>query len=370
MLLDISSFQLPENVYVEDETFSSTYCKLIAEPLERGYGVTLGNALRRVLLSSIEGASITSIKIDGVFHEFSTVKGVKEDVVEIILNLKKVRLSYDGDQQITAYIDVKDKNDVTAGDIGGSHLISVLNPDAHIATLDNGAEFKAELNVSKGRGYVPAEELKNTGMPLGTIAIDAIFTPIRKVIFNVEKTRVGKSTDYDKLILEVWTDGSINPKEAVAKATQLLMKHLKFFLLVDTEEKIEEREIVETPALIVVQEPEPAVLVESQVTIPAVGSKEFNRSLIKTIDELELSVRSQNCLKSADIRYIYELVQKNEDEMLKMKNFGRKSFDEIREVLQTMGLDFDFKVDMEAVKRELATKTEGNNAPSNRNTKV
>ncbi|MBF0538026.1 MAG: DNA-directed RNA polymerase subunit alpha [Nitrospirae bacterium] len=357
MLPDISSFQLPENVYVDDETVSSTYCKLIAEPLERGYGVTLGNALRRVLLSSIEGAAITSIKIDGVFHEFSTIKGVKEDVVEVILNLKKIRLSLLDDDSLTAFIDVRDKDVVTASDISAGNAIGILNPDAHIATLDTGAEFKAELTIQKGRGYVPSEELKDNNMPLGTIAIDAIYTPVKKVVFNVEKTRVGKSTDYDRLIIEVWTDGSITPKEAVGRATELLIKHLRFFQLVDAEEEVTEQEPKELPAPIVAKEPEPVY--EEPVVVIEEDRKEFNRNLVKTVDELEFSVRSQNCLKNADIKYIYELVQKNEDDMLKMKNFGRKSFDEIREVLLTMGLDFGAKVDMEAVKKELAERNGG-----------
>ncbi|MBF0607803.1 MAG: DNA-directed RNA polymerase subunit alpha [Candidatus Magnetobacterium sp. LHC-1] len=359
MLPDISSFQLPENVCVEEETFSSTYCKLIAEPLERGYGVTLGNALRRVLLSSIEGAAITSIKIDGVFHEFSTIKGVKEDVVEVILNLKKIRLSIPDNDMLTAFIDVKDKDVVTASDIvGQGAVIGILNPDAHIATLDTGADFKAELTIRKGRGYVPAEELKSSNMPIGTIAIDAIYTPVKKVVFNVEKTRVGKSTDYDRLILEVWTDGSINPKEAIDRATEMLIKHLKFFMLVTPEEELEEKEISnEPPTPVVVMEPEPVY--DEPVTVPEEDDREFNKNLTKAVDELEFSVRSQNCLKNADIKYIYELVQKTEDDMLKMKNFGRKSLDEIREVLLTMGLDFGAKIDIEAVKRELAERNGG-----------
>ncbi|KJU81537.1 DNA-directed RNA polymerase subunit alpha [Candidatus Magnetobacterium bavaricum] len=321
--------------------------------------MTLGNALRRVLLSSIEGSAITSIKIDGVFHEFSTIKGVKEDVVEVILNLKKIRLSLPDNDMLTAFIDVKDKDVVTATDISGIGAeIGILNPDAHIATLDTGAEFKAELTIRKGRGYVPAEELKDTNMPIGTIAIDAIYTPIKKVVFNVEKTRVGKSTDYDRLILEVWTDGSINPKEAIDRATELLIKHLKFFMLVTPTEEIEETEPnKDLPTLVIVKEPEPVY--EEPIPVIEEDGKEFNKNLIKAVDELEFSVRSQNCLKSADIKYIYELVQKTEDDMLKMKNFGRKSLDEIREVLLTMGLDFGANVDIEAVKRELAERNGG-----------
>ncbi|MBF0553466.1 MAG: DNA-directed RNA polymerase subunit alpha [Nitrospirae bacterium] len=356
MLLENSGFQLPENVYFEEETFTDTYGRLIAEPLERGYGITIGNALRRVLLSSIEGAAITSVKFEGVYHEFSTIKGVKEDVVQIVLNLKKLRFRLHGDEELNATIDVSGSAVVTAKDIKASARLELLNPAAHIATLDRDSEFRVELCINKGRGYIPSEEMIKEGMPLGTITIDAIFTPVRKVVFNVEKTRVGKATDYDKLLLEIWTDGSINPKAALAKAIKILTKHMSYFSLVeDVEEEIEEEAneddgVVEDSPVISGPEPvEPTVL----------QGKEFNRNLLKTVDELEFSVRSQNCLKNADIKYIYELVQRNDHEMLKMKNFGRKSLDEIREVLLTLGLDFNIKIDMDAVRRELKIENGG-----------
>ncbi|MEO5361344.1 MAG: DNA-directed RNA polymerase subunit alpha [Nitrospirota bacterium] len=357
MLLENSGFQLPENVYFEEETFTDTYGKLIAEPLERGYGITIGNALRRVLLSSIEGAAITSVKFEGVYHEFSTIKGVKEDIVQIVLNLKKLRFRLHGDEELTASIDVSGSKIITAKDIKADSRLELLNPDAHIATLDRDSEFKAELCINKGRGYIPSEEMNKEGMPLGTITIDAIFTPIRKVIFNVEKTRVGKATDYDKLLIEIWTDGSINPNAALTKATKILTKHMSYFLLTeDVEEEIEEvaaREVAdEEEAAPVISSPEPVEPANSQ-------GREFNRNLMKTVDELEFSVRSQNCLKNADIKYIYELVQRNDHDMLKMKNFGRKSLDEIREVLLSLGLDFNSKIDMDAVRRELKIENGG-----------
>lgn len=355
-MLEIRGFQLPENVYVEEETFSDRYCKLIAEPLERGYGVTIGNVLRRILLSSIEGAAITSVRIENVYHEFSTVKGVKEDVSEIVLNLKRIRLRLAGDEELVAHIDVTDKDQVTAADIQADSRLVILNPDAQIAMLDRGVDFKAELRINKGRGYIPSEEIPTENLPIGTISVDAIFTPVTKVLFSVDKTRVGKSTDYDKLILEVWTDGSINPKDAVGKATQILQRHLKYFMLAG-DEKPGEEIVVKEKAGVAYKEAETHYVAPVHVAPP--GNKEFNKNLIRTVDELEFSVRSQNCLKNADIKYIYELVQRSEHEMLKMKNFGRKSLDEIREILLTMGLDFNVRVDMDAVKRELAAKNGG-----------
>ncbi|MBF0457698.1 MAG: DNA-directed RNA polymerase subunit alpha [Nitrospirae bacterium] len=356
MLLENSGFQLPENVYFEEETFTDTYGRLIAEPLERGYGITIGNALRRVLLSSIEGAAITSVKFEGVYHEFSTIKGVKEDIVQIVLNLKKLRFRLHGDEELTATIDVNGSGLITAKDITASSRLELLNPDAHIATLDRDSEFKAELCINKGRGYIPSEEMIKEGMPLGTITIDAIFTPIRKVVFNVEKTRVGKATDYDKLLIEIWTDGSINPKAALTKATKILTKHMSYFSLVeDVEEELPESTKEEAAEAVDV----PIVSSQESVEQSIPHGRDFNRNLLKTVDELEFSVRSQNCLKNADIKYIYELVQRNDHEMLKMKNFGRKSLDEIREVLLTLGLDFNIKIDMDAVRRELKIENGG-----------
>lgn len=364
MYLEESGFHLPENVYIEEETQTNSYGKLIAEPLERGYGITLGNALRRVLLSSIEGAAITTVKIESVSHEFSTVKGVKEDVVEIILNLKNVRFKMEGYDPLKAYIDVTGKESITAADIQSSMGVEVQNLEQHIATLDKGATFKAELEISRGRGYVPSEEVKalRGDLPIGTLAVDAIFTPIRKVLFNVQKTRVGKSTDYDKLILELWTDGSLTPKEAVTMATQTMIKHLQFFLMgqpmMDALHHDEDSLGVDGEGkedIGFYDSPKGADKEES--IVESVG---FNKNLLKTVDELELSVRSQNCLKNAEIKHLYELVYRSEHEMLKMKNFGRKSLNEIREILTTLGLDFNMRIDVEAVKKELIHKNGGN----------
>ncbi|MCI4626724.1 MAG: DNA-directed RNA polymerase subunit alpha [Candidatus Magnetoovum sp. WYHC-5] len=363
MYLEESGFHLPENVYLEEETLTENYGKLIAEPLERGYGITLGNALRRVLLSSIEGAAITTIKIENVSHEFSTVKGVKEDVVEIVLNMKAIRFKVTGDSTVKAYIDVVDKEYITAGDIVGGAGLEVKNPDLRIATLDEGASFKAELEIGKGRGYVPSEEIKaeRGDLPIGTLPIDAIFTPVKKVVFNVEKTRVGKSTDYDKLILELWTDGSLTPKEAIAMATQILMRHLQFFLLGDFKADLyitqQDEDVSMSDEQVVLPETEKVVAERDEPVMEMVG---FNKNLLKTVDELELSVRSQNCLKNADIKYLYELVYRSENDMLKMKNFGRKSLNEIREILTTLGLDFNMRIDVEAIKKKLVHKNGGN----------
>ncbi len=343
MVFEKSGFQLPEIVHFEEGTLTNTYGKLVVEPLERGFGTTFGNSLRRVLLSSLEGAAVTSVKIEGVYHEFSTIQGVKEDVVQIILNLKKVRFKMHGNKEVIGTIDGKDKDGVRAADIKTDARIELLNPEEHIATLDKGAEFKGELRINKGRGYQPSENVNKDELSVGTVAIDAIFTPIKKVVFNVEKTRVGKATDYDKLVLEIWTDGSTSPKEALKSAARIIIGHMKFFLL-DDEGKMEEIE------------PKSEKNLEQGMAITTDSDEEFNRNLLKTIDELELSVRAHNCLKNAEIKHIYELVQKTEHEMLKTKNFGRKSFNELREILHTMGLDFNMRIDTDIMEREMASK--------------
>jgi DNA-directed RNA polymerase subunit alpha len=353
MDLEASGFQLPESVNFENDTLTDFYGRLIAEPLERGYGITIGNAIRRVLLSSIEGAAITSIKIDNVSHEFSTIKGVKEDVVEVVLNLKRVRLRMHADGEITASINVRDKTEVTAADIEFDSRVELLTPETHIATLEKGAELKAEMHIRKGRGYVSSEDVDKKDLPIGTIAVDAIYTPVRKVLFNVEKTRVGKSTDFDKLILDIWTDGSITPKKALTKATRILQRHMKFFLLDGEDENDADDEDTEAEYEGAVGSDAHSAEIAPRSYIA--GSKDMNKNLLKSVDELELSVRSQNCLKNAEIKYIYELVQKSEHEMLKMKNFGKKSFNEIREVLVTMGLDFNTRLDIDDIKKEVTT---------------
>lgn len=310
----------PKKLEVDRDTLTPTYGKFVAEPLERGFGVTIGNALRRILLSSLQGAAITSVKIDGVLHEFSSVPGVKEDVSDIILNLKQVRLRLHGEGPKTIRIKSGGDAVVRAGDIISDSTIEVLNPDQHIATVSKDAKFECELNVATGKGYVSSERNKLAEMPIGTIAIDSIFQPVSRVNFIVTHARVGQRTDYDKLILEVWTTGAIDPQSAVAVAAKILKDQLSVFITFEEGEEQGGGERGE-------------------------AKPQFNDNLFKTVDELELSVRSANCLKNADIKYIGEMVQKSEQEMLRTKNFGRKSLNEIKEILKGMGLDFGMKLD-------------------------
>jgi DNA-directed RNA polymerase subunit alpha len=291
----------------------------VAEPFERGFGITIGNALRRVLLSSTQGAAITAVRIDGILHEFSTVPGVKEDVTEIIMNLKEVELKLNSDGPEKIYIKAKGTGIVTAGDITTSNNVEILNPAQHIATLSHDAKLSIEMTVQAGTGYLPSDKSRDENAPIGTIPIDAIFSPIKRVNFNVNYARVGQMTDYERLTLEVWTDGSIAPEDAIAFAAKILQNQLKLFI--NFEDEIE-----------VVQKAEP------------IGQR-FNDNLYRSIDELELSVRSSNCLRNANIRYIWELVTRTEPEMLKTKNFGRKSLNEIKEILSEMGLTLGMKLD-------------------------
>lgn len=305
-----------------DPESSHTYGKFVVEPLERGFGITLGNALRRVLLSSLQGAAIVSVKIDGVLHEFSTMPGVLEDVTDIVLNLKGVRFHLEGDDPppATVRIDRKGEGEVLAGHIIAPPAVKVLNPQHHIATLSADGHFKAEMVVKMGKGYVSAEGNKNEDDPIGVMAIDSIFSPVQKVNYVVSSARVGQVIDYDKLTLEVWTDGSVKPEDAVAFAAKILKDQLSVF--VNFTEEFEPEKKREQPEAIA-----------------------FNENLLRPVEELELSVRSANCLKKAEIRYIGELVQKTEQEMLKTKNFGRKSLNEIKEILAEMGLSLGMKVE-------------------------
>jgi DNA-directed RNA polymerase subunit alpha len=303
----------PKRIEAEAETLSSTYGRFAAEPLERGFGTTLGSALRRILLSSLQGAAIVQVKFDGVPHEFSTISGVKEDVTEIILNLKEVRLKAHTDKPKRLRIDKRGPGVVTAADIQAGSTVEILNPHQPLATLSEGAHLDAELVVKVGKGYVPAVRNRDEDMPIGQIAMDAIFSPIEKVNFRVEQARVGQRTDFDKLILEVWTDGSVRPDDAVAYAAKILKDQVQVFI------NFEE-----------VDEPESASQELQDFT--------YNANLDRKVSELELSVRAANCLKAADIRYIGELVQKTDAEMLKTKNFGRKSLNEIKDILATMNL--------------------------------
>lgn len=331
MDLKKKGFHLPENIYFDSESLTDSYGRLYAEPFERGFGTTLGNALRRVLLSSIEGAAVTAIRIPGVLHEFSTLPGVKEDVMDIVLNIKLLRFRMHTDTSKVVSIDVKGPGEVRGKDITSDAQVEVLTPDQYIATLDKNASFKMELTVKKGRGYVPAERNKEEGQAIDILSIDSIFTPIKKVNFWIESARVGRSTDYDKLIMEIWTDGSITPKQAVTQAADILQGHIALFRLEEEPEK----------------EEEPPVAVATGDSDPQKEPIEFNENLLKSVDELELSVRSYNCLKNANIRTIADLVQKSEQEILRTKNFGRKSLNEIKEIIHKMGLRFNMNIDME-----------------------
>lgn len=314
-------FQFPKRVLIEQETYSPNYGKFIAEPLERGYGITLGNALRRVLLSSIEGAAVISVKIDGVSHEFSTIEGVAEDVPEIILNIKNLVLRSYSKSPKKIYIKAEGTKEIKAKDIITDETIEVINPELHIAKLTSSkAKLNIEMEVGTGRGFVPAEVNKREDMPVGVIAIDSIFTPVKRVVFKVENTRVGKRTDYDKLILEIFSNASIEPKEALIYATKVLSKHLELFFTLG---EIPEEEMEELT-------PEEISLYE-KVKIP--------------ISELELSVRSANCLREANIKVLADLVEKTEAEMLAYRNFGKKSLNEVGGLLKSMGLTLGIKID-------------------------
>ncbi len=317
----------PKKIEVDTESLTRYYGKFIGEPFERGFGTTIGNALRRVLLSSIPGAAITSVRIEGVLHEFSTLPGVLEDVTEIILNLKEVVVKLYSEGPEIVRIEKEGEGEVKAGDIVGNGNVEILNPDHHIATLAPGGSLNMEMTVEWGKGYRPAEPELGEG-PIGTIYIDAIFTPIKKVNFTVTNTRVEKRTDYDRLVLEVWTDGSVRPEEAVSYASKILIEHFAIFSEFDI-----------NPG----SNPNPKD--DDDVCV--------NDNLFKSVDELELSVRSANCLKNTGVKLIGELVQKTENEMLKTKNFGKKSLAEIKDVLKSMGLSFGMKIpNFEKLKEE------------------
>ena len=289
------------------------YGKFVVEPLERGYGTTLGNALRRILLSSLPGAAVTSVKIDGILHEFSTIPGVKEDVTEIILNLKKLAVRLEGESTKRAIINAVGPKDVTAADIICDSDMEIFNPDLHIATLEENATLVMEINFARGRGYVPAEQNKNESTPISVIPVDSIYTPVTKVNFTVENTRVGQVTDYDRLVLEIWTDGSITPEEGVSIGAKIMQEHLNLFIqLTDTTDAME-------------------IMVEKE-------EDQKEKALEMTIEELELSVRSFNCLKRAAINTVEELTQKTEDDMMTVRNLGKKSLDEVKAKLDELGL--------------------------------
>jgi DNA-directed RNA polymerase subunit alpha len=315
-------FQRPKRLDFERETLTDRFGRFYAQPFERGFGTTVGNALRRVLLSSIEGAAITAVQIDGVLHEFSPIKGVVEDATDIILNLKQLPLKCHVDYTKTLTVRVDKPGPVRAKDIEVDQDVEILEPEAHIATVSEGGKLHMQLRIKRGRGYVAADRNFDEDLGIGWIPIDSVHSPVKKVNYLIEAARLGQTTDYDKLTLEVWTNGSVTPGDAVSLAAKLVRDHLNIFINLDDDED-EEIDVTSEPARIGVA----------------------NEHLDKSVEELELSVRSYNCLKNANIRTIRELVQKTETDMLKTKNFGRKSLNEIKEILQTMGLSLGMKLD-------------------------
>ncbi|OQX90575.1 MAG: DNA-directed RNA polymerase subunit alpha [candidate division Zixibacteria bacterium 4484_95] len=315
------SIQMPKELVVDETVTNDKYGRFIIEPLERGFGQTIGNAMRRVLLSSIQGAAFTSIKIDGILHEFSTISGVYEDMTDVILNIKKVNLKLIGDETKTVLLNVKGKGEYTAADFEHDAELEILNPDQHIVTLTDNVKFRMELEVGTGRGFVDADMNKKPDQPVGTIPLDAQFSPINKVNFEVENTRVGQRTDYDKLILHVWTTGAVTPEESLSFSAKLLKDHLNIFGQIDQEMEIAEEEKIDEEVLRI-------------------------RNLLKMrVDELELSVRSSNCLHAANIVTIEDLIRKTEAEMLRYRNFGRKSLNELNGILSELGLSFGMDVE-------------------------
>ncbi len=308
---------------IEAQDVSDTYGKFVVSPLERGYGLTLGNSLRRVLLSSINGAAIVAVRIQNVEHEFSTLSGVKEDVTDIILNLKQINLSYLGDNDATLRLKASGEGVIRAKDIEVNSAVEILNPEQVIATLNPDGALDMEMIVRHGRGYVAAETNRTEDLPIGMIAIDSIFAPVRRVAYNVSNARVGQMTDYDKLSIEIWTNGAVKPEDGLAYAAKILKEQLNVFINFDESVQAVQHK-------------------KEEYVEPA---SEVNENLFKTVDSLELSVRAANCLENANIKYIGELVTKTEADMLKTKNFGRKSLNEIKDILNEMGLSLGMKID-------------------------
>jgi len=331
--MKLEGLQMPRLVEIEKESLNETYGKFVVQPLERGFGVTLGHSLRRILLSSIQGAAIKQVNIQGVQHEFSVVDGVREDVPEIVLNLKEVALRYTGEEDRILRVEKTGAGVLLASDLAVDPNVKVLNPDLHIATLDEGSTLTMELTVGQGRGYSFAEENKMPDQPIGSVPIDSSFSPVTNVKYDTENARVGRRTDYDRLSIEVWTDGSVNPEDALAQAAKIMMEHLSLFINFEEEaEEVEEKEVDEE-------------------------TKRVARLLAMPVDELELSVRSANCLRAAGITHLRELVGRSEAEMLKYRNFGRKSLNELGEILDTLKLNWgmdltpyeDVEIDEDAV---------------------
>jgi len=324
MPVRMGRFEMPKHVVREDATATPTYAKFISEPFEAGYGHTIGNSLRRVLLSSLEGAAVSSIKIEGAAHEFTSIPGVVEDMTDIILNLKKVLLKSHSREPHVVYIAANKEGPVTAGDIKSDQVVEVLNPDQLICTLDKKMRFEGELEVKVGRGFCPAEANKKVDQPIGVIAIDSLFSPVRRVRYSVEDTRVGQRTDYDKLTLEVWTDGRITPDDALVQASNILRHHLDVFCDYDKNLVLE------------FEEAQPHVSEEQA---------KLKKILNMSVNEIELSVRAANCLNNANITSVGQLAMKSEAEMLKYRNFGKKSLNEIKDKLTSLGLSLGMKFD-------------------------
>jgi DNA-directed RNA polymerase subunit alpha len=314
-------FQRPKRLACESETLTNRYAKFYAQPFERGFGTTIGNCLRRALLSSIEGAAITAVKIQGVLHEFSSIPGVVEDATDIILNLKRIPFKLHGSGPKTLRVERTTPGEMLSGEIEADAEVEILDPNVHIATISEGGSLTIEMRLKRGRGYVSAERNFDEDLAVGYIPIDSVHSPVKKVNYTVESARLGQDTDYDKLTIEVWTNGSVKPENAVGLASKLIKDHMQIFINFEEEPELAEADAGEG------------------------GGMQFNENLDRSVDELELSVRSYNCLKNADIRTIRELVQRSEPEMLKTKNFGRKSLNEIKEILHSMGLHLGMKFD-------------------------
>jgi DNA-directed RNA polymerase subunit alpha len=314
-------FQRPKRLACESETATNRYAKFYAQPFERGFGTTIGNCLRRALLSSIEGAAITAVKIEGVLHEFSSIPGVVEDATDIILNLKRIPFKLHGLGPKTLRVERSVPGEMLSGEIESDAEVEILDPNVHIATISEGGSLVIEMRLKRGRGYISAERNYDEDLAVGYIPIDSVHSPVKKVNYNVESARLGQDTDYDKLTLEVWTNGSVKPENAIGLASKLIKDHMQIFISFEEEPELAEADSEEA----------------ARIT--------FNENLDRSVDELELSVRSYNCLKNADIRTIRELVQKSEPDMLRTKNFGRKSLNEIKEILSSMGLHLGMKFD-------------------------
>ena len=327
-------FQMPRSVQIDEDSLSDTYGRFTVQPLERGFGTTIGNALRRVLLSSIEGAAVKAVKIESVQHEFSVVEGVVEDVTEIVLNLKEVCLRVHSDEEKLLHVKKEGPGELTAADLQEDADVEIINPDQHLATLDKDGSLDMEITVGKGRGYVLAEANKGTEQPMGTIVLDSAFSPVQRVHYEVDNARVGQQTDYDRLTLEVWTNGVVRPDDAVSHAANILKEHLEPFINFEEEPEEEPKQVID----------EEALRIANLLKMP--------------VDELELSVRSANCLKAADIITLEDLVQKTETEMLKFRNFGRKSLNELTAILEGLGLSFGMDIskygDLAAESEEMA----------------